>query len=245
MNDILSRLTEKKNKLTSLGPLPPALLENLAAWYRISLTYNSNAIEGNTLSMQETACVVNEGLSIAGKKVVEHLEAIGHAEAIDFINTLAKEKTREVLTVEDLFAIHRKVLQKINEVEAGNFRTVMVRISGSQVPRPNALKIGQLIDEFIVWLRSAQGHPAQIAADAHLKLVFIHPFVDGNGRSARLLMNLILLQAGYPLTIIQQEDRAAYLAAIEKALRSESCADFYQLVFCAVERSLDDYLASV
>ena len=242
MDTLLNRLTEKKRQLDNLGPLAPALHNSLAKWYRVALTYSSNAIEGNTLSMQETACVVDVGLSIAGKTVVEHLEAIGHAEAVDYIQKLAATKSRDQLLVDDVLAIHRIVLQKINLSEAGNLRSMMVRISGSQVPRPNAAKVAELMHEFIDWLREADGHVAQIAAQAHLKFVFIHPFIDGNGRTARLLMNLLLLQQGYPLAIIEAEQRAAYLQAIEKALRFDERTDFERLVYVAVEHSLDAYL---
>jgi Fic family protein len=116
------------------------------------------------------------------------------------------------------------------------------RIVGSQVVRPNYLKVESLMHDLAAWVQNEPGHIAVIAAQAHLKLVFIHPFVDGNGRTARLLMNLLLLQEGYPLTIIEKEERTAYLAAIEKALKSQDPVDFYHLIFRAVERGLDTYI---
>ena len=177
--------------------------------------------------------------------MVEHQEALNHALTIDYIRKLALTKKRVELEQEDILALHKCILQKINPEYAGVFRTVSVRIMGSQVPRPNHLKVPQLMDEFSHWLTSSCGHVTLLAAQAHLKLVFIHPFIDGSGRTARLLFNLLLLQEGYPLVIVKKEQRAEYSNAIEKALLEHKSDDFYRLMLLAIEKSLDVYLEAI
>lgn len=244
MESQLVRIDAKKKNLDSSRPLPPALVKNLEEWLKINLTYSSNAIEGNTLSHAETALVVEKGITIAGKTITEHLEAINHAKAIDFIKSLV-HKTKESLSLDDILSIHRIILQGIDSANAGSFRTVMVRILGSHKIFPNYMKVPQLMDEFIEWLNTAQDHPVKIAAVAHFKLVSIHPFVDGNGRTARLLMNLLLLQNGFPLAIIKKEDRKNYIDALEKAGDTGDLSDFNAIVFQAVEDGLDKYLEAI
>jgi len=242
ITDILQRITQKKEKLDALRPFPIELEKNLYEWFRITLTYTSNAIEGNTLTLGDTAQIVEKHLTVSGKTIVEHLEAVNHARAVDFIKNLAKNKTLAQLTVEDIESIHAIILEKIHDEWADRFREMPVRITGSQVARPNYVKLPELMNEFMQGIKESQEHMAQIAADAHLKFVFIHPFVDGNGRTARLLMNLILLQDNYPLVYIRAQDRQAYINAIEKALITQDLDDYYMLIFKAIESSLDEYL---
>lgn len=244
MNEMLERITAKKAKLDSLRPLSPELEKNLYEWFRVTLTYTSNAFEGNTLTLGETAQVVEKNLTVSGKSIVEHLEAINHAHAIDYIRNLAKKTTRHELTVDDIIAIHKIILQKINDEWAGRIREMAIRITGSNVSRPNYIKVPQLMDDLIYSIKSSNEHTAKIAADAHLKLVFIHPFVDGNGRTARLLLNLILLQNDYPLVFLKAEDRQEYINAIEKALLKEDYSDYYAVIFKAIEFSLDEYITA-
>lgn len=235
-------LTAKKQLLDQHQPLSTDLIKNLQEWYRVELTYTSNAIEGNTLSRQETALVLEKGITVGGKSLKEHFEAINHAEALNFIQKLVTKKLIEI-TATDILDIHRIILKNIDEPHAGNYRSVRVRISGSQTILPNPLKVPVLMDDFIQWLSSpTMEHPAKLAADAHYKLVTIHPFVDGNGRTARLLMNLILMQCGYPPAIIQVENRLDYIKSLEKAQTVGKIDDYYQIIFNAVDRSLDIYL---
>jgi len=244
MKSKLERIDEKKKLLDSFRPLPPALVKNLDEWFKIALTYTSNAIEGNTLTHQETALVIEKGITIGGKTVTEHLEAINHAKAIDFIKDLAKKK-KEDICLDDILSIHRIILQGINPKHAGVFRTVMVRILGSKNTFPNYLKVPILMTEFMQWLTTTKDHPVIVASMAHFKLVSIHPFVDGNGRAARLLMNLLLLQQGYPFAIIKKEDRKAYIDSLEQATSSGTLTTFNDIIFQAVESSLDSYLEAV
>lgn len=240
----LETLQAKKQRLDSFRPLAPELVRNLEEWFKVELTYTSNAIEGNTLSRAETALVVEKGLTVEGKTLEEHLEAINHAEALVWIKQLVGKKRKDI-TEREIFDLHRLILQKIDDAQAGRYRVVSVRIAGSTVPLPNPAKVPQLMTEFVSWLHGAQGHPVMIAADAHFKLVSIHPFVDGNGRTARLLMNLLLLQEGYPPALIRKEDRRRYIESIEAGQLHESLTDYYALIFASVSRSLDVYLEAV
>lgn len=242
MTDKLDELTRKKQKLDKYRPLPPELVKNLEDWFRVELTYTSNAIEGNTLNRQETALVVEKGITVEGKSLKEHLEAVNHAQAIELIKALVKKK-REELTEADILGIHKVILAKIDDTNAGRYRAVSVRIAGSTVILPNAMKIPDLMSGFIRWLnQSNPDHAVKIAADAHYKLASIHPFVDGNGRTARLLMNLLLMQEGYPPALIRKEDRRRYINSIEQRQLGGSLQDYYEVIFEAVERSLDIYL---
>lgn len=242
VNELLQRITGKKKKLDSYRPLSLALVNNLNEWFRVELTYTSNAIEGNTLTRKETALVVEEGLTVRGKTLKEHLEAINHAEALDFIEDLIGKKRKD-LTKREVLDIHSIILNKIDDESAGKYRQVAVRIRGADVILPNYLKVPELMEDFFTWLNAQNNeHPAKIAADAHLKLVSIHPFADGNGRTARLLMNLLLMQEGYPPALVRKEDRDIYIDSIEKAQLSLAFEDYYKVIFKAIDRSLDIYL---
>ncbi len=241
MKKLLEKLAEKKRILDSFRPLPPALVQNLGEWFKIELTYTSNAIEGNTLTRGETALVVEKGLTVAGKSVREHLEAINLAIALDFVKELAAKKRADITEV-DIRDIHRLILKKIDDQNAGTWRTIAVKIAGADVVLPDPIKVPDLMHDFMQWLHTVEGNQVVVSADAHLKLVTIHPFVDGNGRTARLLMNLLLLQEGYPPAIIRPEDRLAYIASIEKAQLHNDTDDYYRIIGQSVDRSLDMYL---
>lgn len=245
MDNKLLQLEAKKKRLDSYKPLQSELIKNLEEWFRIELTYTSNAIEGNTLTRQETAMVVDEGLTVQGKSLTEHQEAINHAKAFDFIQTLVSKKRQE-LTARDILDIHNIILNKIDDTNKGRYRNVAVRLRGSETVLPNALKVPELMEEFLIWLQSDNSdHPVKIAADAHFKLVSIHPFVDGNGRTARLLMNLLLMQKGYPPAIVRKEDRSTYINSLEKGQTKGDLTNYYDLMSEAIDRSLDIYLETV
>ncbi len=244
MVSILTILEGKKQLLDGFRPFSVNLVASLHEWFKIELTYTSNAIEGNTLSRAETALIVERGVTVDGKTLQEHLEAVNHAQAFDWvirrINT-----TKQDITESTILELHQLILQKIVDDQAGRYRTVPVRIAGSAVIMPNAMKVPELMGEYVSWLRKRTDSPLIVAVDAHFKLVSIHPFVDGNGRTARLLMNLLLMQAGYPPAIIRKEDRKQYIASIEKAQLGGSLADYYALMYEAVSRSLDIYLEAL
>ncbi len=236
------KLTQKKRKLDALRPLPRELVRNLEDWFRVELTYTSNAIEGNTLTRQETAVVIEKGLTVGGKSLKEHLEANNHAHALDFVHSLTQRKLTQ-LSAKDILAIHEIILKGIDDENAGHYRTVPVRIVGSAVIMPNARKVPDLMDEFQMWLTNRQSlHPVEFAGEAHYRLVTIHPFIDGNGRTARLLMNLLLVIFGYPPAIILKRDRLTYISALEKAQLGGSKEEYKKIIAQAANRSLDIYL---
>lgn len=239
------KLTEKKIRLDSFRPLPGALVRNLDDWFRVELTYTSNAIEGNTLTRRETALVVEKGLTVGGKSLIEHLEATNHVRALDWVKAQIKRAPTR-LTEVDILHIHDLILRGIDDENAGRYRTVPVRISGSAVVLPNARKVPSLMAGFTEWIRQSKHlHPVELAAEVHYRLVTIHPFVDGNGRTARLLMNMILLMLGYPAAIIRKRDRLAYIGSLEKAQLGGPKNDYITIIAKAVDRSLDIYLKSL
>jgi len=239
----LATLDAKKEALDRLRPLPAEVVRSLEAWFRVELTYTSNAIEGNTLSRRETAVVLEKGLTVGGKSLKEHLEATNHANALDFVHQLAAAKSPRRVSETDILRLHELVLNGIDEANAGRYRRVAVRIAGSTVVLPNPRKVPDLMTGFARWLRSRpELHAVTFAGEAHYRLVTIHPFSDGNGRTARLLMNLLLMMEGYPPAIIRPRDRVAYLGSLETAQLGGSKAAFDSLIARAVNRSLDIFL---
>ena len=244
MIPILTILKEKKQRLDGFRPFSVDLITNLREWFKIELTYTSNAIEGNTLSRAETALVVEKGVTVDGKTLQDHLEAVNHAQAFDWVMQRI-DTTKHDVTENTILELHQLILQKIADNQVGRYRTVPVRIAGSTVVLPNAMKVPQLMSQYISWLHHSTENPLTVAVDAHVKLVSIHPFVDGNGRTARLLMNLLLMQAGYPPAIIRKEERKQYIASIEKAQLGGPLTDYYALMYEAIHRSLDIYLEAL
>jgi Fic family protein len=243
------KLTEKKKILDKHRPFDAALVKNLEEWFRIELTCTSNAIEGNTLSRAETALVVEKGLTIGGKSITEHLEATNTAAALDFVKEQIKRKTNEIKE-ENVLKIHEIILGGINKEDAGFYRRVPVRISGSAVVLPSPKKVQDLMDEFFSWLKKGTKlHAVELAAEAHYRFVTIHPFIDGNGRTARLLMNMILMMKGFPPAIIRKNDCLAYIKSLEKPQlikgEGDSKNDFFKLIAAAVDRSLNIYLKAI
>jgi Fic family protein len=237
--DDLDRLREKKARLDRLRPLSPNSLNALAAWYDIELTYTSNAIEGNTLSRSETAIVLEKGITIGGKPLKDHLEALGHRDALGFVRALAAagESIREI----DVREIHRLIMARIDPEEAGRYSTHQRAIAGSPLILPSPAEIPPLMGEFATWLATAPAGP-ETAFAAHARLVTIHPFSDGNGRTARLLMNLLLMQAGYPPVVIGPDHRAPYIEALQALQLKGEAAPYRRFMLERLEASLDHHL---
>ncbi|MCK5296743.1 MAG: Fic family protein [Alphaproteobacteria bacterium] len=234
------KLTKKKNELDGFRPFAPELVKNLDEWFSVELTYTSNAIEGNTLTRKETAVVLEKGITVGGKSLREHLEATNHAKALSCIYSFSKQN---LITEQDILNLHSMILRSIDDNNAGKYRSIPVRIAGSEVTLPSPDKVPSMMKDFVEWLeKNKDMHPVMLAAEAHFRLVTIHPFTDGNGRTARLLMNLILLQKGYPTAIIRKRHRLKYIDAIEKAQLGGSKADYEKLIEKAVLRSLDIWL---
>lgn len=246
MKNFFNNLTKKKQKLDRLLPLKKEVLKEIEDWLRIELTYSSNAIEGNTLTRKETAEVLEKGITavISGKPLRDQIEAINHGKAIEFVKDLAKRKKDHTeIKEEDINNIHRIILTGIDDQWAGKYRETEVFIKGSNIELPQPIKFPYLMNEFIQWLSSQKkAHPVKVAADAHYKLVSIHPYIDGNGRTARLLMNLILIINGYPMAIIKNEERIQYLDSLEKAQLKGKFNSYYYLIEVSVDRSLEAYI---
>lgn len=241
---LLSQLTvliQKQLLLDRRKPLKPALIQNLTAWFDVELTYTSNAIEGNTLTRQETALVVEKDITVGGKTLREHLEARNHQRALEWVRTRIVAGN-DPLTERDALDLHAIVLSGIDDTYAGRYRDLPVRVSGSQVLFPNPAKIAELMGALFPFITAPDDHPVIKAADLHYELVTIHPFIDGNGRTARLLMNCLLMQHGYIAAIIDPKDRLAYVNSLEQAQLGGTRDDFYLIVAQAAERSLDMYL---
>jgi Fic family protein len=239
--DLLRSIEGKKNELDKYRPLSPEILRKLDEQFSLEWTYNSNAIEGNTLTLQETILVVNQGITIGNKTLREHFEALNHQESIQFLYDWVQKK--QELSESVLLRLHKIILKNIDDGEAGHYRRSNVMILGARHIPPQAEKIPSLMDEYFEWYY-ANEHTlpvAELAAWAHYKLVYIHPFIDGNGRTARLLMNLILIQHGYPPAVILRLDRKKYMTALNEANR-ERYTDFLNFIGRSIERSLLIYL---
>lgn len=239
MKDIFTEIDHLQEEINSLRPLDPSFLKQMKEYYRVGLTYSSNAIEGNSLTESETKIVLEEGITVGGKPLKDHYEAIGHGEAYDLLYNLATKK--EVLE-EDIKALHRIFYRRIDEANAGVYRKTRVIITGSKYPLPSPENIPDLMQKFESGLQAQRKgiHPVEFAARAHKEFVFIHPFVDGNGRVARLLMNLILLQDGLNIAIIPPVMRRDYIEALEKAHRDDK--PFVELIARMVRETQQDYL---
>ena len=207
------QIAERRARLDALRPLDPRSLQALDAWYDVELTWSSNAIEGNSLTRVETAIVIEKGITIGGKPLKDHLEAIDHIDALGFVRALAgsAERIRET----DLREIHRLVLGRSAPGEAGRYSTHRRTILGSSLILPTPAEIPPLMADFAAWLSASDPEP-EVAFEAHYRLVTIHPFSDGNGRTARLLMNLVLLKAGYPPVTIGPTERPRYIEALDR-----------------------------
>ncbi len=211
-----SQADENNRKLSAYRPLPPETLKSLREYYRVGLTYTSNALEGNSLTESETKVVIENGLTIEGKPLRDHYEAVGHAKAYDYIYNITE---KEGLAEEDILCLHRLFYQQIDSEKAGHYRNVKVYISGSRYAVAAVSKIPSEMQKLVRWYNENEKklHPVELAATLHQRFVFIHPFVDGNGRVARLLMNLALLRNGYTIAIIPAILRHEYIYSLETA----------------------------
>ena len=244
LQEYLDRIDLKKAELDNKRPIPSIVLQSIKDSLTVEWTYNSNAIEGNTLTLQETKMVIEEGFTIKGKSLREHFEAVNHQDAISFIESLANAGYE--LSEKDILETHALVLQRIEREYAGRYRNAGVRISGANFIPPNALKADELMHDLVQWTRdeALDLHPIVKAAIFHHRFVWIHPFFDGNGRTVRLLFNLLLMTEGYPPSIILKNDRKKYYDALNKA-NSGDYSKLVLLIVQAVERSLNIYLSNL
>jgi Fic family protein len=240
----LERIDKLKSWLDEFRPFEPTIVAELKKLYDVRFTYNSNAIEGNTLTQSETELILTKGITVGGKTLDEHLEAIGHQEAIDYIESLAQRDTE--INQWEIRQIHNLILRKINPEEAGSYRTLDVMAAGTNYRYPPHYLLSQLMGDFAIWLNSESAlrlHPVEYATIAHYRFVSIHPFRDGNGRTARLLMNLLLIRAGYPIVVIDNQIRNDYINALAYGQQNQDdLSQLYDLVFDATISSLMEVL---
>lgn len=241
LQSVLERVEAKKARMSQMRPIPAIAMERLRESLMMEWTYHSNGIEGNTLTLQETRVILSDGITVGGKSLREHFETLNHHEAIQVIETMVNSKYR--MRAKDFLHIHALVLQCIEKEFAGRYRNAGVRITGANFTPPNALKVDALMEDLLDWVNNENELPVVVRATIfHHRMVWIHPFFDGNGRTVRLMFNLLLMQAGYPPAIILQQDRKKYYDALNKSNQG-NYEKLVLMVLQALERSLDIYLS--
>jgi len=238
----IERLEEKKQLLDAKRPLAHVALERLREAINVEWTYNSNSIEGNTLTLNETRIVLEDGMTVKGKSMKEHLEITNHHDAIADLEKLVISDSP--ILEKEILHLHSLVMLRIEKDFAGRLRNGNVRIVGANFTPPNALKVPDMLTELIDFVNANEMvlSPIVLASVFHHRFVWIHPFFDGNGRTVRLVMNLLLMRKGYPPAIILKNDRKKYYDALNKA-NNGSYAKLVLLMVQAMERSLDIYLS--
>ena len=234
------KLDQLKTKLDTYRPLDSHIVQNLREDLILRWTYNSNAIEGNTLTLNETK-VALEGITVGGKSLREHFEAINHKEAIEFVESLVEAD--EMLSEYTIKSLHALILKNIDDENAGSYRSINVLISGATHRPPSNIEVASKMEAFINWYKTeAQTlHAIERACRVHVDFVGIHPFSDGNGRTSRLLMNFELMKSGFPPVVLKVEHRLAYYEALDKAHTLGEYNDFMTLVAELVEESFEPY----
>lgn len=234
-------IDRKKTMIDSCRPFSSSMKRQLRDKLVVEWTYNSNAIEGNTLTLSETKVVLQNGITIKGKPLKDHLETINHKEAIDFIEQLVFKDS--LITEYDIKSIHHIILKEIDSSNAGKYRQENVLISGAKHIPPAFINVPyemqKLIEKYKSWNKL---HPIVRACYLHGEFVKIHPFVDGNGRTARLLLNFELIKSGFPPVVIKNENRAEYYDSLDKAHTTNDYTDFIEIIKNLVEESEDEYL---
>jgi Fic family protein len=241
MDEFLQSIAGKKARLAKLRPLSAEGLARLEHYYDIELTYTSNAIEGNTLSAVETTLVIEQGVTVGGKPLKDHLEALDHYDAIRYVRELARAGTR--ITEADVRNLHSLVVKRSRPDIAGRYADLprYVRTETGRFAFPAAVEIPSLMGDFAAWVGGA-ADASDTAFTAHRRLVDIHPFNDGNGRTARLAMNLILIRGGYPPVTVRPEDRLEYIRALQVAEAGGGVEAFDSLLYRRLDATLDEYL---
>lgn len=235
-----SEIDQLKSQLNSLRPLPEHTVRSLHQQQVLEWTYHSNAIEGNTLTLKETK-VVLEGITIGGKSMREHFEVINHKEAIDYVEAMVQNQN--ALSEWQIKSIHQLVLKNIDSHNAGQYRHENVVIAGAEHLPPNYFKVPEAMTNLIKqYQANANLHPVELAARLHVDFVGIHPFVDGNGRTSRLLMNFELMRHGYLPIIIPVEQRLSYYQALDTAHTEKNYDLFIDLVADLEQSTLKRYL---
>ena len=241
--ELFASLDALKARLDAHRPLPPDVVSQIREDMRVRFTYHSNAIEGNTLTMSETKAVLEDGITIGGKSLKEHLEAVGHSHAIDYMEALVQKD--EALTEKTLKEIHNLILRNIDGANAGTYRRMNVLISGAGHIPPPAERVLEKMETFFRWYGAARGalHPVEFAARVHADFVNIHPFKDGNGRTARLIMNFELMRVGFPTVIVPVDARPDYYRNLDIAATQGDYLPFVMQIAELAQKSFAPYWA--
>lgn len=241
LQNILNEIDALKTKLNQFRQFDSF---RIAQALELEYTFESNRIEGNTLTLRETDLVINEGLTISGKSMREHLEAINHVEAITYIKQLMERNFP--LNERELLSVHNLILRGIIPEDAGRYRRVQVMIKGSSHMPPQPYIVAKEMEDYFIWYEENKSkmHPVVLAAEMHERLVTIHPFIDGNGRTSRLIMNLILLQNGYVIANIKgdYETRMNYYKTLQTAQTSNNKEDFLLFIAQVEKECLERYI---
>ncbi len=239
---LFDKADKYRDKINHSRPLSGNEIRSLKDYFKISLTYTSNAIEGNTLTESETKVLIEDGLTVGGKPVKDYYEAAGHAEAYEYMQSVAQDKDA---TIDErlIKKLHRLFYQKVNADKAGKYRTEQIFITGTEYVPPTPDEVPRLMNKFVNDMNREKGrlHPIEWAALLHKGLVDIHPFIDGNGRTARLLMNLALIQEGYGLAVIPPVLRGDYIAALKISQTTHNSEPFICLIATCVIETQKDY----
>ena len=240
---LFDKIDQYKKIIGERRPLTADEVKELDAYFRIGVTYSSNALEGNSLTLSETKVLLEDGITVGGKPIRDCYEATGHAKAYDYMLTLARSKDFQI-SEDVILRLHQLFYSGIDEEKAGRYRTGQVFITGTEYIPPAAEEVPCLMQAFLADLNEKRGklHPVHLAAFAHRRLVDIHPFQDGNGRTARLLMNLLLINAGYCVVSIPPVLRHDYITALQQAQRGKAPSDvaFVGLIAeCEIEAQKD------
>ena len=238
----LQEIDNLKAKIDSFRPLSENILKQIKAYFKISFTYTSNAIEGNTLSLSETKIIIEDGITIGGKPVKDHLEVIGQANAYDLLFDIAQNE--KDITEQTILKLHHMLYNNIDEAKSGKYRDCNVLITGSEYELPKHDKLPELMQEFCakIPVKKENLHPVEFSAWLHERLVSIHPFIDGNGRTARLIMNLALLQAGYNIITIPPVVRNDYIFGLQEAQLKNNIQPFTNFISEMVLEAQKEYL---
>ena len=238
----LQKIDNLKAKIDSFIPLSENILKQIKAYFKISFTYTSNALEGNTLSLSETKIIIEDGITIGGKPVKDHLEVIGQANAYDLLFDIAQNE--KDITEQTILKLHHMLYNNIDEAKSGKYRDCNVLITGSEYELPKHDKLPELMKEFCaeIPVKKENLHPVEFSAWLHERLVSIHPFIDGNGRTARLIMNLALLQAGYNIITIPPVVRNDYIFGLQEAQLKDNIQPFTNFISEMVLEAQKEYL---
>ena len=243
---ITNRLEEKLSRLNRLRPLPEPAVKKLQEHLWLEMTYNSNAIEGNSLTLRETFLIINEGITVKGKPLKDHLEAKDHHAALRYLDELVEPNNRHTISEQLIRSLHQLITLETDKEWAGVYRNANVIMTGTSHQPPDALEVPLKMRALTHWLKTnhADLHIVELAALLHHRFVYIHPFFDGNGRTSRLVMNLLLMQNGFPLTIILKNDRKKYSRVLAQADQN-NFKPLTLFIAQAVERTLDIYIKTL